>query len=45
MSIVATLSRYDTVELQGNEGFLEAYPPNLRLLKVAGSQAPITGWF
>ena len=29
------------VALQGNEGFLRAYLPNLRLLKVAGSQAPI----
>ena len=26
-------------------GFLEAYLPNLRLLKVAGFQAPIAGWF
>jgi hypothetical protein len=29
-------------------GTLEAYPPNLRLLKVAGfqfSDAPIGGWF
>ena len=45
MSIVATLSRCDMVRLQGNERFLEAYLPNLRLLKVAGFQAPIAGWF
>ena len=33
------------VRLQGKKGFPEAYLSNLRLLKVAGFEAPLGGWF
>jgi hypothetical protein len=42
---VATLIRYGMVMLQGEKNLLGAYLPNLALLKVAGFQAPTTGWF
>jgi hypothetical protein len=42
---MATLSRFDMIGLLVKGATLRAYPSNLRLLKVAGSYAPISGWF
>jgi hypothetical protein len=44
VSIMATLSRLDMVSLVRYGTYPQGYLPNLRLLKVAGFQAPITGW-
>jgi hypothetical protein len=45
VSIMATLSRLDMVSLGRYVPYTPGYLPNLRLLKVAGFQAPIGGWF
>jgi hypothetical protein len=44
-SFMATLIRFDMVRLLGKKTFPGAYPSNLGLLKVAGFQAPLGGWF
>src|SRR5262245_18001262 len=45
VSIMATLSRLDMAALVEYERYSQGYLPDLRLLKVAGFQAPIGGWF
>jgi hypothetical protein len=45
VSIMATLSRLDMACLAEYAGYSQGYLPNLRLLKVAGFQAPLGGWF
>ncbi len=45
VSIMATLSRLDMVGLMRYGVYTQGYLPNLHLLKVAGFQAPIGGWF
>src|SRR5262249_59573575 len=44
VSIMATLSRFDMVCLVEYGGYSQGYFAILRLLKVAGFQAPIAGW-
>jgi len=42
---MATLSRFDMACQMGYEPYPQGYRPNLCLLKVAGCQVPIGGWF